>query len=81
MKYFLLSLLPVFMISSFIFHLWTTYYAFTEGGFWSGLLSFIFPFFSEIYWCIKMWGVDSTYTTIASIHLVGALVFTILKKA
>jgi len=80
MKNFILALLPVFMISSTIFHLWTTYYAFSEGGFWSGIISFILPFISEIYWCIKMWGVDSTYTTIACVHLVGSLVFSILKK-
>lgn len=80
MKYFQLSLLPVFMTSSVIFHLWTTYYAITEGGFFAGILSFILPFLSEIYWCIKMWGEDSTYTTLACVHLVGSLVFSILKK-
>jgi hypothetical protein len=77
MKYLIATLLPIFMISSIIFHLWTTYYAFSVGGFWSGILSFILPFLSEVYWCIKMWGKDSTYTTIACIHILGAIVFSL----
>lgn len=75
MKYIFYLILSIFPISAIIFHLWTTFIAFDQGGFWGGLISFIFPFISEIYWCFKVWGENSTYTTIAIIHFLGAFLY------
>jgi hypothetical protein len=68
----------VFPITAIIFHLWTTYIAFSEGGFLSGIFTMCFPVIGEIYWMIKMWGENDTYTTIAIIHLIGAFFYAIL---
>jgi hypothetical protein len=77
MKTIVIAIASIFPISSLIFHLWTTYYAFSEGGFWSGIVSFILPFLSEAYWCYKMWGQDDLYTTVACLHFLGAIIYTI----
>lgn len=42
-------------------HIWTTVIGFQEGGFLGGILSLILPFLSEIYWIIKMIGVNTPY--------------------
>ena len=69
---FLILIFSIFPISSIIFHLWTTYIAFDQGGFFGGLLTFIFPLMSELYWVFKVWGENETYTTISIIHFIGA---------
>lgn len=50
-----------------IVHLWTVIIAFSEGGFLAGILSFIFPVLSEIYWVISLWGENDAYVNTAII--------------
>jgi hypothetical protein len=77
MRIVLILLFGIFPITAIIFHIWTTVIAFSEGGFWGGILTFIIPFISEIYWMVKMWGENDAYTTIGIIHLIGALLWTL----
>lgn len=50
-----------------IVHIWTVIIAFSEGGFLAGILSFIFPVLSEIYWVIRLWGEYNAYVNSAII--------------
>lgn len=45
-----------------IAHIWTTIIGFQEGGIVGGVLSFMLPIMSEIYWVIKMIGVNTFYS-------------------
>ena len=71
----ILILLFIFPISAIIFHVWTVVIAFTIGGFWWGVVTLIFPMFSEIYWMIKMWGVNNLYTALCVVHVIGAILW------
>ena len=51
----------IFGVLVVIGHLWTTVVGFQEGGSLGGILTLILPFFSEIYWVIKMIGVNTPY--------------------
>ena len=48
-----------------IVHIWTIIIAFTEAGLFGAILSLIFPFLSEIYWVIMLWGVYDAYVNTA----------------
>jgi hypothetical protein len=72
-------ILGVFPITAVVFHIWTTIIAFTEGGIMGGILTLIFPVIGELYWMIKMWGENDTYTTLCIVHMLGALAWTMLK--
>jgi hypothetical protein len=63
----------VFMITALITHTWTVVIAFLESGFWGGILTLIFPFISEMYWMIKMFGENDLYAYIVLIHLILAI--------
>lgn len=68
--------LIIFTISAIITHLWTTIIAFSQGGIFAGIITFISPFASEIYWIFAMFGVNNVYSTIAIIQVIlGLLIF------
>lgn len=57
-------------------HIWTVYIAFTEGGFFAGVLSLFLPVLSEIYWIFKMFGDNNLYSISIIIISVIVLFFT-----
>lgn len=63
----------VFGITAFIVHIWTVIIAFTEGGFFGGILTFFVPVLSEIYWMFQMFGVNDTYAYLVLLHLILAI--------
>lgn len=69
----------VIPITAILFHLWTVVIAFSEGGILSGIITLILPVLAEIYWMVKMWGVNDTYITLGIIHLIGVLSLGLLK--
>lgn len=71
------TLLPIFFFTASIVHIWTTIIGFTEEGILGGILTFILPVLSEIYWLISTWGDNELYTTLVIIHMVLALIFTV----
>jgi hypothetical protein len=77
MKNFLISIVVaisgIFMITATITHIWTVIIAFSESGFWGGIITLILPFLSEIYWMIKMFGENDLYAYITLIHLILAI--------
>jgi hypothetical protein len=70
-----------FMITALITHIWTVVIAFTESGFWAGVLTFILPVISEIYWMIKMFGENDLYAYIALVHLILTIPISLLGGA
>lgn len=70
----------VFMNTATITHIWTVIIAFTEGGFFGGLLSLFLPFLSEIYWMFKMFGENDAYAYTALVHLVLAIPISVLSR-
>lgn len=70
MRAIFVSLYGIFSITAIITHIWTVIIAFSEGGFWAGILSLILPFLAELYWMIKMFGENDVYAIIALIHLI-----------
>lgn len=68
----------VFMITALITHVWTVIIAFSESGFFGGVLTLFLPFISEIYWMIKMFGENDLYACIALIHLILAIPISLL---
>ncbi|QTV04856.1 Yip1 family protein [Faecalibacter bovis] len=71
----------IFMITALITHIWTVIIAFTQAGIIGGVLTFILPFLSEIYWMIKMFGVNDTYAYIALAHIILAIPLSLLSKS
>ena len=59
------------------FHLLTTLLAFTKAGFWGGVLTFVIPAISELYWVIKLWNINSIYTILAIYCVIVALIYRI----
>jgi hypothetical protein len=62
------GLFKVYLILAWILgillHLWTVYIAYSGSGLIGGILSFIFPVLSEIYWGYKAWSLyalDTSY--------------------
>ena len=80
MKAIFKSLFGIFAITATITHIWTTIIAIIEAGIFGGILTLIFPVASEIYWIIKMVGVNNTFVWIALIHLILAIPFAALSK-
>lgn len=78
MKAIFVSLYGVFAITAIITHIWTVIIAFTETGFFGGILTLLLPFLGEIYWMFKMFGENDTYAYIALVHLILAIPFSIL---
>lgn len=75
MKAIFVSLYGVFAITAIITHIWTVIIAFTEGGFFGGILTLFLPVLGELYWMFKMFGVNDTYAYIALAHLILAIPF------
>jgi hypothetical protein len=69
------SLYSVFVVTAIITHIWTVIIAFTVGGLLSGILSLLLPFLAELYWMLKMFGVNDTYAYLALVHLILAIPF------
>jgi ABC-type glycerol-3-phosphate transport system permease component len=63
-----------------ITHVWTVIIAFTEDGFWAGILSLFLPFLAELYWMFNMFGINDTYAYIALVHLLLAIPFSMFGK-
>lgn len=72
------AILPIFFFTASIVHIWTVVIGFTEAGILGGILTFIFPVFSEIYWLISTWGDNEVYTVLVIIHMVLALIFAVV---
>jgi hypothetical protein len=70
----------IFMITATITHIWTVVIAFTEGGFFGGVLSFLIPFLSEIYWMFQMFGENDAYAYTALIHLILAIPISMVSR-
>jgi hypothetical protein len=75
MRAIFVSLYGVFAITAIITHIWTVIIAFTEGGFFGGIISLFLPFLAELYWMFKMFGENDTYAYIALVHLILAIPF------
>jgi hypothetical protein len=80
MKTLLISLYPIFVITSIVTHIWTVIIAFSESGFLGGIITLILPGISEIYWMFKMFGENDLYAYIALIQLILAIPMTALKS-
>jgi hypothetical protein len=80
MKHLIISLYPVFVITSIVTHIWTVIIAFSESGFLGGIITLILPGISEIYWMFKMFGENDLYAYIALIQLILAIPMTSLKS-
>jgi len=81
MKAIFVSLYGIFVITAIITHIWTVVIAFQVGGFLSGIVSLFLPFLAELYWMLKMFGVNNTYAYIALIHLILAIPFSIFGRS
>lgn len=75
MKAIFASLYGVFVITALITHIWTVIIAFSEAGFFGGILTLFLPFLGELYWMIKMFGENDTYAYIALTHLILSIPF------
>lgn len=82
-------LIVVYAISMNVFgfllvclHLLTTFIAFTTSGTFAGLISFVFPIISTLYWFIKIWYINETvwslYCMIVVGWILGALIFVLI---
>jgi len=69
------TLYTIFLITATITHIWTVIIAFTVGGLIAGILSLFLPFIAEVYWMVKMFGVNDLFAYIALTHLILALFF------
>jgi hypothetical protein len=77
MKAIFVSLFGVFAITAIITHIWI---AFTEAGFFGGILTLFLPFLGELYWMFKMFGENDTYAYIALTHLILAIPFSMFGR-
>jgi hypothetical protein len=80
MKAIFASIYGLFTITAIVTHIWTVIIAFTVGGFWGGVITLFLPVIGEIYWMIKMFGVNDTYAYIALAHLILAIPISILGQ-
>jgi len=69
----------LYSITATIVHIWTVVLAFTEGGFWGGVLSLFLPVLSELYWMITLWESHPDYAILALIHLIAGLPLLLLR--
>lgn len=81
MRAILVSLYGVFTITAIITHIWTVIIAFTQGGFFGGILSLFLPVLAELYWMFKMFGENDTYAYIALVHLILAIPFSLIGRS
>ena len=79
MKAIFISLFGVFAITALITHIWTVIIAFSEAGFFGAVITLFLPFLAEIYWMVKMFGVNDVYSYLALIHLILAIPFSIFR--
>lgn len=70
----------IFVITATITHIWTVIIAFSESGIFSAILTFLFPFLSELYWMFNMFGENDTYAYMALIHLILAIPISIFSR-
>lgn len=70
----------VFAITATITHIWTVIIAFSEGGFFGGIISLFLPFLAELYWMFKMFGENDTYAYVALVHLILSIPFSMLGR-
>lgn len=75
MKTIFVSLYGVFAITAIITHIWTVIIAFTEAGFFGGILTLFLPVLGELYWMFTMFGENDTYSYVALTHVILALPF------
>ena len=80
MKAIFTSLYGFFAISAIITHVWTVWIAFSEGGFFAGIVSLFLPFLAELYWMFKMFGENDSYAYIALFNLILAIPFSIYGR-
>ena len=80
MKAIFVSLYSLFAITAIITHIWTVIIAFTEAGFFGGVLTLFLPFLGELYWMFKMFGENNTYAYIALSHLILAIPFSLFGR-
>ena len=80
MKSIFVSLFGIFAFTAIITHVWTVIIAFTEGGFFCGIISLFLPFLAELYWMFKMFGENDTYAYIALLHLILAIPFSLFGR-
>ena len=71
----------IWSITALITHLWTTVIAFSESGFFAGILTLVVPFLSELYWIAQMWGENEVYVTVALIHLILGLLISFFSDS
>ena len=81
MKGIFVSLYDVFAVTAIVTHIWTVIIAFTEAGFWGGVISLFLPFLAELYWMFKMFGENDAYAYIALIHLILAIPFSMFGRS
>lgn len=67
-------LMTIGYILGAVVHFWTVIIAFSKGGFIAGILSFIFPVLSEIYWVFSLWGEYDAYVNTAIIATIWVFV-------
>ena len=75
------SIVGIWSITALITHLWTTVIAFSESGFFAGILTLVVPFLSELYWIVQMWGENEVYVTVALIHLILGLLISFFSES
>ena len=67
-----------------VVHVWTVIIAFKISGFWAALLSFFFPFISQIFWVIKTFGENMMYFYVVlatvAIAFIAAIIGIVLKE-
>jgi hypothetical protein len=80
MKAIFVSLFGVFSITATITHIWTVLIAFTEAGFFGGILTLFLPFLSEFYWMFKMFGENDTYAYTVLAHLILSIPFSMFGR-
>lgn len=75
------SLYGIFMITALITHIWTVIIAFSHGGIIGGIVSLFLPVLAELYWMVKMFGINNAYAYIALLHLLLAIPFSMIGGA
>ena len=70
----------IYPITAMITHLWTVIIAFTEAGFFGGIITLFLPFLSQLYWIFQMAGENDLYVVIAVAHLILAIPVTMMSK-
>jgi hypothetical protein len=80
MKAIFVSLFGIFYITAIITHIWTVIIAFSEAGFFGGILTLFMPVLGELYWMFKMFGENDTYAYTALTHLILAILFSMFGR-